>query len=195
MRTIGKSIGLALLSMAVAAPAYGFLGEDRGYKITLEADYVFDGKFSVSNGSGGFPDDTDFDTNFYIAKLGVRPEAFGGRASFISFEVHYGISKSDDEDPEFVKTDKYYGGFIVPTATVLELFELSFPLGYARTEMAAGSAEESYNSIAFGANVQFPVKLFFESLPDIRFVVGGMVFHQSSDARIYGYTAGLRWDF
>jgi hypothetical protein len=145
-------------------------------------DYVVS-TLSLSNGGAG-----DLDSGMYRARLGWRAlEAVG-------LEAHVGVDNSDGE-PGSVETKRYYGVFVVPTATVFEVVELAFPVGYAQSSFEQGSFSEDYASIAYGLDLELPVRTFAESLPDLRLTAGWMVYYQKSDARSYGANVGLRYDF
>lgn len=147
------------------------------------ADYVVT-TLSLSNGAAT----GDFDSGMYRGRLGVRAlEAIG-------LEAHFGVDNSDDE-PGSVETKSYYGVFVVPTATLYEVVELAFPVGYAQTSFGDGAADEDFASIAYGIDAELPLRSFGEGLPDLRLTAGGMVYYQKSDARVYGANAGLRYDF
>lgn len=172
----------------------GFFGEDRSVKYTVAADYVEnDVSFSDTQFQG--LSDKDLDTDMVNLRLGIRPENFAGRGSFVTFEAQVGMGISDDEGAEDIETDIFYGLFVVPHAVVFELFELSFPVGYARTELTKDGATESFDSVSFGGNIMLPLRLFMPDAPDIRISGGGQVYHQSSELRVFGYNVGLRWDF
>jgi hypothetical protein len=130
-----------------------------------------------------------FDSGMYRGRVGMRAlEAIG-------LEFQFGVDNSDDE-PGSVETKSYYGLFFVPTATVFEVVELAFPVGYAQSEFGAGGAgSESLRSIAYGIDGELPLRTFGAELPDIRLTAGWMVYYQKSDARAYGANAGLRYDF
>jgi hypothetical protein len=130
-----------------------------------------------------------FDSGMYRGRVGMRAlEAIG-------LEVQFGIDNSDDE-PGSVETKSYYGLFVVPTATVFEVVELAFPVGYAQSEFGAGgSGSDSLRSIAYGVDGELPLRTFGAELPDIRLTAGWMIYYQKSDARAYGANAGLRYDF
>lgn len=118
----------------------------------------------------------------------------------IDDEVHYGITVGHDTQPDGFKFTRYYAAYIVPTATVLDTFELSVPIGYAVTgvkQRATGQPEHraSINSVAFGLNLELPVRQFSAALSDLRLTAGGVVFMQRNNAQIYGFHAGLRYDF
>jgi hypothetical protein len=131
----------------------------------------------------------EFDSGMYRARVGMRAlEAIG-------LEFQFGVDNSDEE-PGSVETKSYYGLFLVPTATVFEVVELAFPVGYAQSEFGAGGAgSESLRSIAYGIDGELPLRTFGAELPDIRLTAGWMIYYQKSDARAYGANAGLRYDF
>lgn len=148
------------------------------------ADYVVS-TLSLSNGGSGTG---ELDSGMYRARVGWRAlEAIG-------LEAHFGVDNSDEE-PGSVETKSYYGVFVVPTATVFEVAELAFPIGYAQSSFEQGSFSEDYGSIAYGLDAELPIRTFAESLPDLRLTAGWMVYYQKSDARAYGANAGLRYDF
>ena len=68
-------------------------------------------------------------------------------------------------------------------------------------ELAAGDllvfndSGEALGSIAYGVDVEIPIKGLWDALPDIRLTGGGMVYYQKSDGRVYGLNTGLRYDF
>jgi len=110
----------------------------------------------------------------------------------IGLELHYGVDQADEAAGE-VTTDAYAGVFVVPTAKVLEVLELAFPVGYARSEF--NDSGEALGSIAYGIDVEIPIKGIWSALPDVRLTGGWMVYYQKSDARVYGANVGLRYDF
>jgi len=131
---------------------------------------------------------SEFDSGMYRARLGVRA------LDAVGIELHYGIDNSDNE-PGSVETKSYYGVFVVPTATVFEVVELAFPVGYAQSSFGSGSANEDFRSIAYGIDAELPIRSFADSLPDLRLTAGWMVYYQKSDGRAYGANLGLRYDF
>lgn len=200
-----KKAHVLFVAAALSAPAValgGFFGEDRTVRYTVAADYV---NTTVSPSSGaGLPSDRNFSSDFVNIKLGLRPEAMTARSSFLTFELHGGVPLRDDEDLSEAETKQYFGAFIVPHAVVLDMFEVSFPVGYTRSKIGVRapdenddivSMEESFDSISFGGNIMLPLRLLMPNGPDIRISAGGQVYHQDSSGRIYGYNAGLRWDF
>lgn len=149
------------------------------------ADWVMS-TLSLSN--GGATGAGELDSGMYRARVGMRAlEAVG-------LELQLGVDNSDSE-PGSVETESYYGVFIVPTATVFEVAELAFPVGYAQTSFAQGSASNDYASIAYGIDAELPIRTFGEGLPDLRLTLGWMVYYQKSDARAYGANLGVRYDF
>ena len=110
----------------------------------------------------------------------------------VSLELHYGVDQADEKAGE-VTTDAYYGVYLVPTAKLADWFELAFPVGYGRSEF--NDSGEALGSIAYGVDVEIPIKGLWDALPDIRLTGGGMVYYQKSDGRVYGVNSGLRYDF
>lgn len=150
------------------------------------ADWV---RTTLSLSTGGATGASELDSGMYRARVGWRAlEAVG-------VEVQLGMDNSDS-DPGSVETELYGGVFIVPTATIFEVVELAFPVGYAQSTFGtAGGTSEDYRSVAYGIDAELPLRSFGESLPDVRFTAGWMVYYQKSDARAYGANAGLRYDF
>lgn len=148
-------------------------------------DYVVT---TVSLSNTGATGASDFDSGMYRGRIGVRAlEAVG-------IELHYGVDNSDEE-PGAVETESYIGLFVVPTATVFEVVELAFPVGYAQSSFGQGGASEDYGSIAYGLDGELPLRSFSTDLPDLRLSAGWMIYYQKSDARAYGANLGLRYDF
>jgi hypothetical protein len=130
-----------------------------------------------------------FSSNFNRIRAGVR------LLEFIGLEGHYGFKGDDGSDRGSIGVKKYYGVYVVPTGTLLNTVEVSAVLGYAKMDVERGNASESFKGASYGLNMELPLKQFFESLPDFRVGLGGMVYHQKDDARIYGTNFGVRYDF
>ncbi len=110
----------------------------------------------------------------------------------IDDEVHYGITVGHDTQSDGFKFTRYYAAYIVPTATVLDTFELSVPIGYAIPgvkQCATGQPEHraSISSVAFDLSLELTVRQSSAALPDLRLTAGGVVFVQRNDAQIYGF--------
>lgn len=172
--------------------------DDKKYMFYVGAD-LQDSKLSVSdsNSFGGL-NNTSYDSKFWDVRLGYR------LFKAIGIEAHYGVPDEDAKNPGRYKERHYYGIFAVPTANVFDLFEIAFPLGYTNsgitvnglTSAGAPVVEQRHlNSIAYGANLEIPIRVFWRALPDFRLTGGGMVYYQRSDAREYGFHFGLRYDF
>lgn len=110
----------------------------------------------------------------------------------VSLELHYGVDQADEDAGE-VTTDAYYGVYFVPTAKLFDWLELGFPIGYGRSEF--DDSGEALGSVAYGVDVEIPIKGLWDALPDLRLTAGGMVYYQKSDGRVYGINSGLRYDF
>ncbi len=164
-----------------------------GHKFYFGADYA-DATLSVSNDGVGDIPSGKYTSKFIDLRAGYR--VFNA----VGIEVHYGIPGTDaSADGGRIKEDEYYAIFAVPTASVFSAFELSFPLGYThskvRREFGGGSSRTNLDSVAFGVNIEVPVRVFWDKLPDVRLTGGGLVYNQKSDARYYGFHYGLRYDF
>jgi hypothetical protein len=216
-----KTLGLILLLAAATTQAQGLTksiggssSSDTSASQDQQADTFDEGKkymfyvgadlqnpqLSISNSASyNNLQATSYDSRFWDLRVGYR------LFKAIGVEVHYGIQdKSDDNLGDF-KVRNYYGVFAVPTANVFNLFELAFPLGYTNSGVtingttADGTSNElvqkHLNSIAYGARAELPIRVFWNSLPNIRLTGGGMVYYQRSDAREYGFNFGLRYDF
>jgi len=173
-------------SAAAEAPAEEVASEEPAEPLALYvgADWVTT-TLSVSAplASGA----TELDSGMYRGRVGMRA------LESVGLELQFGVDNSDTE-PGSVETSSYYGLFLVPTATVLEVVELAFPVGYAQSEYGSGSSD-SLRSIAYGVDAELPLRTFGAELPDLRFTAGWMVYYQKTDARAYGANAGVRYDF
>jgi hypothetical protein len=167
---------------------------DDNHKFYIGADYV-DTKLSVSN-----PDTVnqipvgDYDLRFVDIRAGYR------LFNAIGIEGHYGVKSEDaSADGGTLGLDHYYGVFVVPTATVFDAFEIGVPLGYARTavtrQLNGVNTVADLNSVSFGVNFELPIRVFWGQLPDVRLTGGGTVYDQKTDARLYGFHFGARFDF
>ncbi|MDR3416618.1 MAG: hypothetical protein P4L83_10565 [Nevskia sp.] len=167
--------------------------DDRKYMFYVGAD-LQNSKLSVSNSQsfGGLPADS-YRSKFWDLRAGYR------LFKVIGVEAHYGFPDQDANDPSRYKVRDYYGLFAVPTANVFDLFELAFPIGYTNSGVTTlvnnQPTDKHLNSMAYGARIELPVRVFWHELPDVRITGGGMVYYQRSDAREYGFHFGLRYDF
>jgi len=133
--------------------------------------------------------DDKLNSSFYRLRVGTRLfEAIG-------VEAHYGLPDQDDSGERNFETGEYYGAFIVPTGVFLDVVEISAPVGYTLTKVERGGASEKFDAVSFGLNIEVPITLDSEWLPDIRIGGGGTVYQAKNDARIYGYHFGIRLDF
>lgn len=136
---------------------------------------------------GGFPAG-DYDSGIYRLRVGAR------LLEQVSFEFHYGFD-AGDEGPGEASTSTYYGLFAVPTANLFDLFEMAFPIGYAKNSVERPGASADLGSVAYGINAELPLRTFGQDWPDLRFGLGWMIYYQKRDARLYGANLGLRYDF
>lgn len=158
------------------------------HMLYVGADYDFMTlQVNTSSASGSIPDGHYFG-RLMDFRAGVRV------LKAISVEAHVGVNASGSAANHF-GFSRYYGVFAVPTATVANTVELSVPIGYVWSGAHARGASTTFNSVAFGANLELPVQTLFPSLPDFRITGGGVVSVQRSNAQIYGFHVGLRYDF
>lgn len=158
-------------------------GASEPWQVYVGADYV---NTVLSLSAPPSAPASDFDSTMVRLRGGAR--VLDG----IGLELHYGFDQADEDAGE-VTTDAYYGAYIVPTATLFDVLELHFPVGYARSEF--GDSGDALGSIAYGVDLELPVKSLWDALPDVRLTGGWMVYYQKSDARVYGANFGLRYDF
>jgi hypothetical protein len=194
-----KSVGGGGGDSSGSGSSTGSFDDDKKYMFYVGAD-LQDSKLSISDsGSYGGLNNTSYDSKFWDLRLGYR------LFKAIGVEAHYGIPDEDAGNAGRYKQRHYYGIFAVPTANVFDLFEIAFPLGYTNAGVTVNgvtadsgtplTVEKHLNSIAYGANLEIPVRVFWRGLPDFRLTGGGMVYYQRSDAREYGFHFGLRYDF
>lgn len=129
-----------------------------------------------------------FDSEFYKLRVGTR--LFEG----IGLEAQVGVPASDSGEGE-VETSQYYGLFLVPTGVFMNLVEISARVGYSMMTIENDLADEDLDGMSFALAIELPLRALGESLPDLRLTSSGAVFQQDRDARVYGYTVGLRYDF
>ena len=158
-------------------------GASEPWKFYIGADTV---DTTVSPSAAPSAPAGDADSSMLRVRVGARV------LEAISLELHYGVDQADEAAGE-VTTDAYYGIYFVPTAKLYDWLELAFPLGYGRSEF--DDSGEALGSIAYGVDVEIPIKGFWDALPDVRLTGGGMVYYQKGDGRVYGINTGLRYDF
>lgn len=129
-----------------------------------------------------------FDSEFYKLRVGTR--LFEG----VGLEAQIGVPASDSGEGE-VETSQYYGLFLVPTGVFMDLVEISARIGYSMMTIENDLADEDLDGMSFAIAIELPLRAFGESLPDLRLTSSGAVFQEDRDARVYGYTVGLRYDF
>lgn len=129
-----------------------------------------------------------FDSDFYKLRLGLR------LLEGVGFELQGGIPDNKGGAKK-LETSQFYGAYFVPTGVFMETIEISARLGYAFTTLKNELGEEDLDGVSFGLSFELPFRRFAEGLPDIRLSAGGSVYQEDRDARVYGYHAGLRYDF
>lgn len=152
------------------------------WAIYVGADYV---TTTLSASAPPTAPAAEFDSRMVRVRAGKK--MFEG----LGLELHVGVDQADEDAGE-IPLDSYYGAYLVPNATLLDVVELAFPVGYGRSTFDEGDA---LGSVAYGIDAELPLKVFGDGLPDFRLTAGWMVYYQKGDARMYGANVGLRYDF
>lgn len=130
----------------------------------------------------------DFESDFYRARIGTR--IFG----VIGLEAHFGQADSDGTESGEVEVGEYYGVYMVPTGTLFDVIEVSAPIGYSMLSLERGNTAEDFDGVSFGLNFEVPL-FITEGGTGLRIGGGGTVYQADRKSRVYGYHAGLRFDF
>lgn len=129
-----------------------------------------------------------FDSDFYKLRLGAR------FFDAVGVEFHAGFPANNSGDKE-LETKQFYGLYLVPTGVLLDTVEVSARLGYAFMTLESEGQEEDLDGASFGLAAELPLRLISESMPNLRIGVGGTVYQEQRDTRVFGWHAGLRYDF
>lgn len=129
-----------------------------------------------------------FDSDFYKLRLGAR--VLDG----VGVEFQGGIPGSDSGNKK-LETSQYYGLFLVPTGVAFETVEISARIGYSLISIENDTADEDIDGMSFSLALELPIRRFAEGLPDLRLTAAGDVYQGDREARVYGYSVGLRYDF
>ncbi|MDB5970658.1 MAG: hypothetical protein JWQ90_3108 [Hydrocarboniphaga sp.] len=164
-------------------------GSDDGLKLYFGAERV-EATLDLSKQSleDRYGDDK-LQGGFYRGRVGLR------LVPGIAIEGQGGFLPDDDKASNDVKFKHFYAAYLVTTGTVLDMVEISGRVGWAWIGAKNSGADESFNSVSYGVEAAFPLRVISESLPDIRFIAGATVFTQDSKQRSYGWSYGLRYDF
>lgn len=130
-----------------------------------------------------------FTGEFHQVRAGVRI------FDVIGLEAHYGVKASKDDKPEKIGVKNVGGLYFVPTGTILETVEFAALIGYSYMQVERPGVEATLRGVSYGVNLELPIRLFSESLPDFRLGGGAMVYQRNSESRTYGAHFGLRYDF
>lgn len=172
------------------AEDFGAASEDAGDGLPLYAGVEFAqtrvefGEDDLQAAFGG----RRFDSDFYKLRVGAR--VFEG----VGLEAQVGVPASDSGEGE-LETSQYYGLFLVPTGVFMDMVEISARIGYSIMSVENDLADEDLDGMSFALAIELPLRALGESLPDLRLTGSGAVFQEDRDARVYGYTLGLRYDF
>jgi hypothetical protein len=132
----------------------------------------------------------ELDGGFYRGRLGWR------LIPGIAIEGVVGFAPDKAKAVDEFEMKKFYGAYIVPTGTVLDVLEISARFGYSWSSAEAeNGAEKSFSGVSYGAELLFPIRVISKSLPNLRLTAGGTVFYQDRDARTMAWHYGLRYDF
>ena len=132
----------------------------------------------------------ELDGGFYRGHLGWR------LIPGIAIEGVVGFAPDKAKAIDEFEMKKFYGAYIVPTGTVLDVLEISGRFGYSWSSAEAeNGAEKSFSGVSYGAELLFPIRVISKSLPNLRLTFGGTVFYQDRDARTMAWHYGLRYDF
>lgn len=132
---------------------------------------------------------SSFSSSFNRFRVGTR------LLDFIGLEAHLGLKGDEGNEAGTVKMNRNYGLYVVPTGVLFDMVEIGAVLGYSKMDLERGNASESFQGVSYGLNTELPLRHFFDKMPDIRLGLGGIVYHQKNNARIYGTHLGLRYDF
>lgn len=128
-------------------------------------------------------------SDMYRLRVGTR--LFGS----IGLEAQYGLADTDDDEAGKYEVAAYYGAYLVPTGMLFDVVEISVPVGYSVFKAERGNATTELDGVSYGMNIEVPIAIGVEWLPEIRIGGGGLVYQAHDESRVYGYHAGLRADF
>jgi hypothetical protein len=129
-----------------------------------------------------------FESNFYKLRLGAR--IFEG----VGLEFHAGFPDNNASSKK-LETKQFYGLYLVPTGVLFDVVEISARLGYAYTELKSELGKDDADGASFGLAVELPLRNFGEGMPNLRVGVGGTVYQEERDGRVFGWHGGVRYDF
>jgi len=129
------------------------------------------------------------DSDMYRLRVGARV------LDAVALELQYGIADTQDDEAGKFEVGEYYGAFLVPTGALFDLIEVSVPVGYSVFTAERGAAETELDGVSYGLNLELPIAIGAEWLPDIRIGGGGLVYQAHTAARVWGYHFGIRADF
>ncbi|HWU68226.1 MAG TPA: hypothetical protein VN046_05075 [Stenotrophobium sp.] len=132
---------------------------------------------------------SNLSSNFNQIRAGVRV------FDTVGIEAHYGRKGSSGDEAGTVAVKGYEGIYVVPTATVLNTVEVAAVLGYNWLQLERPGAKANLDGVAYGVNMELPLRVLWEKLPNIRLGGGVMVYQHGSASRVYGTHFGARYDF
>lgn len=129
-----------------------------------------------------------FDSDFYKLRLGVR--LFDG----LGFEFQGGVPGSNASGND-LETSQYYGLYLAPTGVLFETLEVSARIGYSFMSIESDDADKDLDGVGYALALELPLRRLAEGLPDFRLTAAAEVYQGDREARVYGYSVGLRYDF
>ena len=133
--------------------------------------------------------DQQLDSSMLRLRAGVR--LFG----VLGVELHYGNGNEDGKSSGKFKVGSYAGLYFVPTGLLFDTVEIAGILGYTKLKVERGNVSESLTGEAYGVNVELPVRVLADFMPDLRVGGGYIIYNDSNNYRTYGAHFGLRFDF
>lgn len=131
----------------------------------------------------------EFDSSFYRLRAGLR------LFDVLGFELQIGQDDEEGTAAGKFKLSGYKAAFFVPTGVLFEMIEVAGLIGYTQFDAERGNFSAELGGPAYGVNVELPIRMFDESLPDVRIGGGYVVYDATNDERVAGAHFGLRYDF
>lgn len=156
-----------------------FIGIDRNEAI-LD---LTDANLKLAYGSG------HLDGGFYRARFGAH------LAPAIFAEAQIGFAPDSDSGAKKVKTEPFYALYLVTSAPIFDTVEISARVGYAWIGAERDGFSEDFDNVSYGIGLDLPLRHLSKSLSRFRLNLAGTVYGQDRDARYYGWSYGLRYDF
>lgn len=115
-------------------------------------------------------------------------------AEGMALEMQLGFGQGGDA-PDEAKTDGYVGLYLVPSATLFELVDLTFPVGYSRINYNTTGGTVTGSGLGYGFGIELPLERLAAEAAGVRLGIGFQVYSQDSENRSYGANIGIRYEF